>query len=75
MLGKNGINYPMWEVDLCGTFWKIVHWNRLNACCERDQNNEINMVELLGMRRSYQRVRSTNQGCSAEQRWCELESH
>ena len=25
MLGKNGIYYQVWEVDLCGTFCKISH--------------------------------------------------
>ena len=34
MLGKNGIYYRVWEVDLCGAFWKIGHWNQLNVFCE-----------------------------------------
>ena len=29
MLGKNGIYYRVWEVELCGAFWKIGHWNKL----------------------------------------------
>ena len=36
MLDENGIYYQLWELDLCGTFWKIGHWNQLNVCCERD---------------------------------------
>ena len=36
MLGENGIYYSLWEVDLCGAFQKIGHWNQLTACCERD---------------------------------------
>ena len=36
MLGKNGIHYRVWEVDLCKAFWKTGHWNQLNIFCERD---------------------------------------
>ena len=36
MLGNNGVNYRVWEVDLCGAFWKIGQWNQLNVCCEKD---------------------------------------
>ena len=36
MLGKNGIHYQVWEVDLCRAFWKIGYWNQLNVCCETD---------------------------------------
>ena len=46
MLGKNGIYYPAWGVDLCGAFQKIAHWNQLNVCCERDLNVEINMRDV-----------------------------
>ena len=35
-LGENGIYYQVWEVDLCGGFRKISHWNQLNVCYERD---------------------------------------
>ena len=34
MLGKNGIYYRVWEVGLCGAFWKFGHWNQLNVFCE-----------------------------------------
>ena len=35
----------MREVDLCGAFRKIGHWNfdQLNVCCESDLNVEIDM--------------------------------
>ena len=36
MLGENGINYRVYEVDLCGKFCKISLWNQPNVCCERE---------------------------------------
>ena len=36
MLGENDIYYRVWEVDLCGAFPKIDHWNEINVYCERD---------------------------------------
>ena len=36
MLGENGICYRVWEVDWCGAFQMIGHWNQLNVRCKRD---------------------------------------
>ena len=46
MLDKNGIYYRVWEVDLCGAFQKIGHWNQLNVCCERDYNVGMSMGDV-----------------------------
>ena len=38
--------YWVWEVDLCGAFRKIGHWNQLNVCYERDWNLEMGIRDV-----------------------------
>ena len=54
MLGENGIYYQVWELDLCGAFRKIGHWDcdQLNVCCERDYGVTLGWKPTKCMKRA-----------------------